>query len=112
MHQVFEQICETLIEFNTQHNQRLGNTKSQQRISTHESEFRPQRSEIPPIDERDTTISEPPLSFYKQSTSMSINDEAQKESSNSNGSVPTTIKPFDGTDPGYTVEEYFKLKIL
>ena len=27
------------------------------------------------------------------------------EPTSSNGSVPTTIKPFDGTDPGYTVEE-------
>ena len=36
---------------------------------------------------------------------MSINDELQPEISSSNGSVPTTIKPFDGTDPGYTVEE-------
>ena len=24
----------------------------------------------------------------------------------SSGSVPTTIRPFDGTDPAYTVEEY------
>ena len=37
---------------------------------------------------------------------MSINEEPQKETLSSNGSVPTTIKPFDGTDPGYTVEEY------
>ena len=37
---------------------------------------------------------------------MSINEEPQIETSISNGSVPTTIKPFDGIDPGYTVEEY------
>ena len=37
---------------------------------------------------------------------MSINDEAQIEPTSSNGSVPITIKPFDGTDPEYTVEEY------
>ena len=37
---------------------------------------------------------------------MSINDEAQIEATSSNGSVPTTIKPFDGRDSGYTVVEY------
>ena len=37
---------------------------------------------------------------------MSINEEPRIETLISNGSVPTTIKPFDGTDPGYTVEEY------
>ena len=37
---------------------------------------------------------------------MSINKEPQIETPNSKGSVPTTIKPFDSTDPGYTVEEY------
>ena len=37
---------------------------------------------------------------------MSINEEPQIETLSTNGSVPTTIKPFDGTDPGYTVEEY------
>ena len=37
---------------------------------------------------------------------MSINEEPQLEQSISSGSVPTTIRPFDGTDPVYTVEEY------
>ena len=37
---------------------------------------------------------------------MSINEEPQIEQNISNGSVPTTIRPFDGTDPAYTVEEY------
>ena len=37
---------------------------------------------------------------------MSINEEPQIEQNISSGSVPTTIRPFDGTDPGYTVEEY------
>ena len=37
---------------------------------------------------------------------MSINEEPQTKTSSLNGSVPTTIKPFDGTDPGYTFEEY------
>ena len=37
---------------------------------------------------------------------MSIHEEPQKEQNISSGSVPTTIRPFDGTDPAYTVEEY------
>ena len=37
---------------------------------------------------------------------MSINEEPQIEQNISTGSVPTTIRPFDGTDPAYTVEEY------
>ena len=53
-----------------------------------------------------TTVVEPPLPFYKQLTSMSINEEPQIEQNNSSGSVPTTIRPFDGTDPAHTVEEY------
>ena len=57
-------------------------------------------------EERKTTVSEPQLPFYKQLTSMSINEEPQIEQNISSGSVPTTIRPFDGTDPAYTVEEY------
>ena len=57
-------------------------------------------------EERETTVVEPPLPFYKQLTSMSINEDPQIEQNISNGSVPTTIRPFDGTDPAYTVEEY------
>ena len=53
-----------------------------------------------------TTAVESPLPFYKQLKSMSINEEPQIEQSISSGSVPTTIRPFDGTDPAYTVEEY------
>ena len=55
-------------------------------------------------EERETTVTEPPLPFYKQLTSMSINEEPQLEQSITSGS--TTIRPFDGTDPAYTVEEY------
>ena len=57
-------------------------------------------------EERETTVTEPPLPFYKQLTSMSINEEPQIEQNISSGSVPTTIRPFGGTDPAYTVEEY------
>ena len=38
------------------------------------------------------------MPFYKQLISISIIDEPQIE--------PTTIRPFDGTDSAYTVEEY------
>ena len=37
---------------------------------------------------------------------MSTNEGPQIEQNISSGSVPTTIRPFDGTDPEYTVEEY------
>ena len=37
---------------------------------------------------------------------MSIHEEPQIEQNISSGSVPNTIRPFDGTDPAYTVEEY------
>ena len=57
-------------------------------------------------EERETTVTEPPLPFYKQLTSMSINEEPQIEQNISSGSVPTTIRAFDGTYPAYTVEEY------
>ena len=57
-------------------------------------------------EERETTVTEPPLPFYKQLTAMGIHEEPQIEQNISSGSVPTTIRPFDGTDPAYTVEEY------
>ena len=101
----FEQSHQTIIEFNTQQNQR----NESQRGSTQVADFRPQRSETQnnsTMDTQNNSTREPPLPFYKQLTSMSINDEQQIETSNSNGSVPKTIKPFDDTDPGYTVEEY------
>ena len=37
---------------------------------------------------------------------MSIHQEPQIEQNICSVSVPTTIRPFDGTDPAYTVEEY------
>ena len=37
---------------------------------------------------------------------MSIHEAPQIEQNISSGSVPTTIRPLDGTDPAYTVEEY------
>ena len=103
--EAFEQIQQTIIEFNTQQNQRTGFNDPHMR-STQVPEFRPQRSETQNNDTQNNSVTEPPLPFYKQSTSMSINEELQPEILSSNGSVPTTIKPFDGTVPGYTVEEY------
>ena len=63
-------------------------------------------------EERETTVTETPLPFYKQLTSMSINEEPQIEKNISSGSVPMTIRPFDGTDPAYTVEEYLNSIVL
>ena len=57
-------------------------------------------------EEKETKVTEPPLPFYKQLTSMSIHEEPQIEQNISSGSVPTTIRPFDGTNTAYTVEEY------
>ena len=83
MNHAFEQIHQTIIKFNTQQNQIIGNTSTNQRLSTLISEFRPKLSQVPTNDERDTTLSEPALPFYKPLISMSINDEAQMEHTNS-----------------------------
>ena len=100
MNETFEQIQQAIIEFNTQHNQRTGFNDPHRR-NTQIPEFRPQRSETQNNDTQNNSVTEPPLPFYKHLTSMSINEQLQPETSSSN--VPTTIKPFDGTDPGYTV---------
>ena len=103
MNETFEQIQQAIIEFNTQQNQRT-RFNDPHRRNTQIPEFRPQRSETQNNDTQNKSVTEPPLPFYKHLTSMSINEQLQPETSSSN--VPTTIKPFDGTDPGYTVEEY------
>ena len=116
LNEAYEQIQQTIIEFNTQQNQR-NDINEQHRRRTEINEQRPQRSERTEITDnrhqrsgnnefQNNSVTEPPLPFYKQLTSMSINEEQNTETSSSNGSVPTTIKPFDGTDPGYTAEEY------
>ena len=103
LNEAYDQIQQTIIELNTQHNQRNAlNTQNRRRTEIYDQ--RQQQSENTEI--QNNSVSEPPLSFYKQLTSMSINEEPQIDTLSSNGSVPTTIKPFDGTDPGYTVEEY------
>ena len=103
LNEAYDQIQQTIIEFNAQQNQRNA-INTQNRRTTEINDQRQQQSENNEI--QNNSITEPPLPFYKQLTSMSINEKPQIERLSSNGSVPTTIKPFDGTDPGYTVEEY------
>ena len=72
-----------------------------------QTNIQPRRTTSTPTEERETTVTEPPLPFYKHLSSMSINEEPQLEQQNvSSGSVPTPVIPFDGKDPAYTVEEY------
>ena len=82
------------------------NIQTNNRQYNRQQENRNRRTNSITTEDRETTAVKPPLPFYKQLTSMSINEEPQIEQSNSSGSVPTTIRPFDGTDPAYTVEEY------
>ena len=82
------------------------NIQNNNRQYNRQQENRNRRTNSITTEERETTVVEPPLPFYKQLISMSINEEPQIEQSISSGSVPTTIRPFDGTDPAYTVEEY------
>ena len=119
---MFEKIDKTLDNINRQTNFRIeneqlfnnrnideiGNDNIQNNNRQHNRyhENRNRRTNSTATEERETTVVEPPLPFYKQLTSMSINEEPQIEQSVSSGSVPTTIRPFDGTDPAYTVEEY------
>ena len=82
------------------------NVQNNNRQYNRQQENRNRRTNSITTEERETTVVEPPLPFYKQLTSMSINEEPQIEQSISSGSAPTTIRPFDGTEPAYTVEEY------
>ena len=84
-------------------NNNIQNTNTQ---NIRQQESRTRRSNSITTEERETTVTEPSLPFYKQLTSMSIHEEQQIEQNICCGSVPTTIRPFDGTDPTYTVEEY------
>ena len=102
LNEAYDQIQQTIIEFNTQQNQRNA-INTQNRRRTEINDQRQQQNENTEIQNK--SITEPPLPIYKQLTSISIKEEPQLETLNSNGSVPTTIKPFDGADPGYTAEE-------
>ena len=109
---MFNRFERTINDINTQYNTRteIRNVENNN-IQNNSHEIRTRRSN-PSItnsnttEERETTVTESPLPFYKQLTSMSINEEPQIEQNISSGSVLTTIRPFDGTDPAYTVEEY------
>ena len=116
---VFDKLERTLDNINRQNNLRSengnsnndGNSNNKNIQNTNiqnnrQQENRTRRLNSITTEERETTVTEPPLPFYKQLTSMSIHEEPQIEQNISSGSVPTTIRPFDGTDPAYTVEEY------
>ena len=109
---MFDKLEKTINDMNTQNNRPLENRNTENNYLTnhrHETRTRVSNSQTTnsnTTEERETTVTEPPLPFYKQLTSMSINEEPLIEQNISSGSVPTTIRPFDGTDPAYTVEEY------
>ena len=108
---MFNRFERTINDINIQYNTRTENRNVENNnIQNNRHEIRTRRStpsttNSNTTEERETTVTEPPLPFYKQLTSMSINEEPQIEQNISSGSVPTTIRPFDGTDPAYTVEE-------
>ena len=109
---MFNRFERTINDINIQYNTRTENRNVEDNnIQNNRHEIRTRRStpcttNSNTTKERETTVTEPPLPFYKQLTSMSINEEPKIEQNISSGSVPTTIRPFDGTDPAYTVEEY------
>ena len=109
---MFNRFERTINDINIQYNTRTENRNVENNnIQNNRHEIRTRRStpsttNSNTTEERETTVTEPPLPFYKQLTSMSINEEPQIEQNISSGSVPMTIRPFDGTDPAYTVEEY------
>ena len=91
---------------NNDRNSNNNNIKNTNIQNNRQQENRTRRSNSITTEEKETTVTEPLLPFYKQLTSMSIHEEPQIEQSISSGSVPPTIRPFDGTDPAYTVEKY------
>ena len=116
---VFDKLERTLDNINRQNNLRSenGNSNNDRNSNNNniqntniqnnrQQENRTRRSNSITTEERETTVIDHPLPFYKQLRSMSIHEEPQVEQNISSSSVPTTIGPFDGTDPAYTVEEY------
>ena len=104
---MFNRLERTIDDIDRQNNPRTENrnTKNNNIQNKRQQENRTRRTTSITTEERETTVVEPPLRFYKQLTSMSINEEPQIEQKISS-SVPTRIRPFDSTDPAYTVEEY------
>ena len=109
---MFNRFERTINDINIQYNTRIENRNVEDNnIQNNRHEIRTRRStpsttNSNTTEERETTVTEPPLQFYEQITSMSINEEPQIEQNISSGSVPTTIRPFDGTDPAYSGEDY------
>ena len=88
LNEAYDQIQQTIIEFNTQQNQRNAiNTQNRRRTEIYDQ--RQQQSENTEI--QNNSVSEPPLSFYKQLISMSINEEQQIETLNSNSQYPQQL---------------------
>ena len=84
----------------------IRNTETNSIHNNRQTEFQPRKINSKPTEERETTVMEQPLPFYKQLTSKSINQEPQLELNVSSCSVPKTIRPIGGTDQAYTFEEY------
>ena len=105
---MFNRLERTLDDINRQNNLRTETRNSEKNNiqNNRQPETQTRRTNSIPTEEREKTGTEPPLQFYKQLTSMSINEEPQIEQNISSGSVPTTIRPCEVTDPAYTVEEY------
>ena len=108
MEMMFNRLEKTIDDINGQNNPRTENRNRENNNiqNNRQQENRTRRTNSITTEKRETTVVEPPLPFYKQLTSMSINQEQQIEQNISSGSVPTTIRPFNGTEPAYTVEEY------
>ena len=105
---MFNRLNRTLDDINRQNNLRteVRNSETNSIQNNRQQETQTCRTTSITTEERETTVTEPPLPFYRELTSMSINEEPQIEQNISSGSVPSTIRPFDGTHPAYTVEEY------
>ena len=108
MEMMFNRLEKTIDDINGQNNPRTENRNRENNNiqNNRQQENRTRRTNSITTEKRETTVVEPPLPFYKQLTSMSINQEPQIEQNISSGSVPTTIRPFNGTEPAYTFEEY------
>ena len=86
---MFYRLNKTLKEFSRQNNIRTENKNTEiNHIQNNRQPDTQTRTTISvTTEERETTVTEPTLSFYKQLTSMSMNKEPQLEQSISSGSV-------------------------
>ena len=77
LEQAFNQINQTFLQWFTNPNQNIEYIHRQnfQSASTQNGKFRPLRPEIRSTAKMETTVSEPPLPFYKHLTSISINED-------------------------------------